>query len=508
MAEAGERPEEAPGRLNGAGPIGVIDIGSNSVRLVVYERLNRAPMPLFNEKALCGLGRGIALTGKLDAKAVDSALGAIRRYRALADQMRAKEVHVFATAAARDAKNGPEFIDQIERITRGPVSLLTGPEEARLSALGVISGFRDPNGVAGDLGGGSLEVVDVKGREIGAGETFPLGGLMLEEAASRSTVKAVAIATEALAKSSVLKKGKGRRFYAIGGTWRSLARLHMSQTGYPLHVMHNYAIPADDALEFCKLIAHHELSSIESIESVSKSRQPLLPYGAVVLGEIIRVMKPSEIVLSALGVREGHLYELLSVEDQKRDPLITACEELAILRSRSPRHARELGPWTGQVFAAMGIEETKEEARLRLAASLLADIGWRAHPEYRGTQALNIIANGAFVGLDHPGRAFLALAIAYRHDGPPGEGAPNLREIASSRLIERARVLGLTLRVAYLISSAMPGVVPRTRVERKGKSLNLVLPKDLEDISGERVEKQLGQLAKLAGMDSAIVIEK
>src|SRR5689334_10718517 len=125
MAEAGEKPEEAPGRLNGNGPIGVIDIGSNSVRLVVYERLNRAPLPLFNEKALVGLGRGIALTGKLDGKAVDSALGAIRRYRALSDQMRAKELHVFATAAARDAKNGPEFISQIEKITRGSVSLLT-----------------------------------------------------------------------------------------------------------------------------------------------------------------------------------------------------------------------------------------------------------------------------------------------------------------------------------------------------------------------------------------------
>jgi exopolyphosphatase/guanosine-5'-triphosphate,3'-diphosphate pyrophosphatase len=508
MDDSGARLEEAPGRLDGDGPIGVIDIGSNSVRLVVYERLTRAPMPLFNEKALVGLGRGIALTGKLDSGAVASALGSVRRYRALADQMRAKELHVFATAAARDAKNGPDFIAQIEKITRGPVSLLTGSEEARLSALGVISGFRDPNGIAGDLGGGSLEVVDIKGREIGAGETFPLGGLMLEEASTKSTSKAVTIATEALAKSAVLKKGKGRRFYAIGGTWRSLARLHMSQTGYPLHVMHHYAIPADDAAEFCELVAHHELSSIESIDSVSKSRQPLLPYGAVVLGEIIRVMKPSEIVLSALGVREGHLYELLTPEEQKRDPLLVSCEELAILRSRSPRHARELGPWAGQVIAAMGIEESKEEARLRQAASLLADIGWRAHPEYRGTQAINIIANGAFVGVDHPGRAFLALSIAYRHDGPPSEGIPNLREIASSRLIERARVLGLTLRVAYLISGAMPGVVPRTRVERKGKSLNLVLPKDLEDISGERVERQLGQLAKLAGLESAVIIEK
>ena len=107
---------------------------------------------------------------------------------------------------------------------------------------------------------------------------------------------------------------------------------------------------------------------------------------------------------------------------------------------------------------------TTEEARLRHAACLLADIGWRAHPEYRGEQSLNLIAHAAFIGIDHPGRAYLALANFYRHEGLIDEAlSPHIREIASTRLMERARALGATLRVAYLISGAMPDVVGRTR---------------------------------------------
>lgn len=500
--------EVAPGRLDGGGAVAVIDIGSNSVRLVVYERLCRAPTPLFNEKALCGLGRSVAHTGRLDESAVTSALDAIRRFVALSRQMGVVDLHIFATAAAREADNGAEFVAAVERVAGREVALLTGREEARLSALGVISGFHFANGVAGDLGGGSLEVVDVKVDQVGPGETFPLGGLRLEDAAGKTIKKADKIVAQTLDKSSVLANGKGRSFYAIGGTWRSLARLHMRQTGYPLHVMHHYRLEPDEALEFCRMVAYREVDSLASIEAVSRNRRPLLPYGALVLQHVVKTMKPSEVVMSALGVREGHLFDLLEPAEQREDPLLAAADELAQLRSRSPRHARELSPWAGQVLAALGVDETDEEARLREAACLLADIGWRAHPEYRGEQSLNIIAHGNFIGIDHPGRAYLALAIYYRHVGLiDAQLSPRIRELASTRLMERARTLGATLRVAYLISGAMPGVIGRTRIELRDKALTLVLPEDLGDLAGERLLRRLGQLAKLAGREPAIAIE-
>jgi exopolyphosphatase/guanosine-5'-triphosphate,3'-diphosphate pyrophosphatase len=500
--------EEAPGRLRGGGAVAIVDIGSNSVRLVVYERLARAATPLFNEKELCGLAKGLATTGRLDLGAIESALAAIRRFKALATQMNVASMHVLATAAPREASNGKEFLRAVESITGASVQLLSGAEEARLTALGVLSGIHEPNGIAGDLGGGSLEVIDIRNTKIGNGETFPIGGLRLEEAADKSIKKAEKLVAEALEGSKVLGKGEKRPFYAIGGTWRSLARLHMRQTGYPLHVMHQYSIEPDEASDFCRMVAKRDIDSLDSIEVVSRNRRALLPYGALVLDQVIKVMNPSMIVMSALGVREGHLYDLLDREEQAKDPLISACEELAYLRSRSPRHVKELGPWSGMVFQALGLDETTEEARLRVAACLLGDIGWRAHPEYRGEQSLNLIAHAAFIGIDHPGRAYLALANFYRHEGLIDEGlSPHIRELASTRLIERARALGATLRVAYLISGAMPGVVGRTKVMTRGRALTLILPRDLAPLAGARVSGRLAQLAKLAGRESPFVIQ-
>ena len=503
-------PEPAPGRLPGLGPLAVIDIGSNSVRLVLYERLTRTPTVIFNEKVLAGLGRGVETTGRLQDGGVAQALAALSRFRQICDQMGARSVTVLATAAARDAANGPGFIAEVERICAVPVGLLTGQQEAHYAAQGVLSGFWTPNGIAGDLGGGSLEVVDVHDGdiELGRGKTFPLGGLRLLEASEGSLKKAEKLAADHLAGCELLPTGEGRDFYAIGGTWRSLARLHMFQTGYPLHVMHQYTIQAGEALEFCRTVARGAVDSLDSIEVISRQRRALLPYGAIVLGQIIRIAKPRAVVLSALGLREGLLYERLDPAEKKQDPLIAAAGELALLRSRSPRHVAELGPWTGQLFEAIGIDETSEERRLRIAACLLSDIGWRAHPDYRGEQSVAIISNANFIGIDHPGRAYLALAVYYRHFGLVDDAlSPRVREMASTRLKERARSLGAALRVAYVLSAAAPGVVPRVRIATAGDKLVLRLPPDLARLDGEILRKRLDQLAKLAGMTAAVEID-
>ncbi|MCP4384382.1 MAG: exopolyphosphatase, partial [Hyphomicrobiales bacterium] len=250
------------------------------------------------------------------------------------------------------------------------------------------------------------------------------------------------------------------------------------------------------------------VDSLDSIDVVSRNRRSLLPYGAAVLEQIVKVMNPKRIVMSALGVREGHLYDLLPDDERIRDPLIVACEELAWLRSRSPRHAGELIPWSAQAFQAIGLDETSGEVRLRHAACLLADIGWRVHPDYRGEQSLNLIAHASFIGIDHPGRAYLALANFYRHEGLIDEAlSPGIRELAPTRYMERARALGAILRTAYLISGAMPGVVGRTRLERRGKALALVLPQDLAPLGGSRVARRLGQIAKTAGLAPVIDVE-
>jgi exopolyphosphatase/guanosine-5'-triphosphate,3'-diphosphate pyrophosphatase len=497
-------PDFAPGRLPGTRPVAVIDIGSNSVRLVVYEGLTRAPTPVFNEKALCGLGRVLASTGRLADDAVAAALAALRRFRALADQLQVEDLYVLATAAARDAANGPDFLAAAERICRSPIDLISGEIEARLTALGIVSGIWRPDGIAGDLGGGSLELVTVKDDVIGRGESLPLGGLRLIDASGGSLKKAERIVRGAL-ETVDLSAGEGRPFYAIGGTWRALARLHIKHANYPLKVMHGYEIPAKDAMEFARLVEKAAPENLEAIEFVSTERRPLLAYGALVLEHVVRAQKASKVVISALGVREGLLYSLLTPEERRLDPLLAAARELALLRSRSPVHARELVEWTDRLFADVDPQETIEERRLRHAACLLADIGWRAHPDYRGEQSVSIIANAAFVGVDHPGRAFLALAVFFRHAGlGDSELSPRLRQLVNPRAFQRARVLGAAMRVAYIISASMRGVLPRTPLRLENETLVLHLERDLADLAADRVANRLRSLAKLVGVSARI----
>jgi exopolyphosphatase / guanosine-5'-triphosphate,3'-diphosphate pyrophosphatase len=498
----------AQGRIDNGPPVAVIDIGSNSVRLVVYEGLTRSLTPIFNEKVLAGLGREVLSTGLLAEDAVDKALAALVRFRALARSMRVGKQFAIATAACRDASNGREFIARAEKVIGVPITIVSGRREAELSALGVTSGFYKPDGIVGDLGGGSLELIDVHGARIKSGVTLPLGGLALQDLSSKSIAKAEKITRDALAGVDLLKHGRGRDFYAVGGTWRSLTRLHMWQTGYPLHVMHGYVIPATEALEFSNLVRRVDPETLSKIEIVTSARRPLLAYAALVLENIVRRARPRRVVVSALGVREGLLYSMLSDTEKRRDALISAAQELNVLRSRSPEHGEELAAWSDQFMASSGLDETPEEKRLRRAACLLADIGWRAHPDYRGEQSLNIISHAAFVGVDHPGRAFIALAVYFRHVGlAEDEVSPHVRELATARMIDRARVLGATMRVAYLISAAMPGVLPQTPLVVERGKLKLKLRGRHRDLGGERIFARLRQLARLVGREPVIAME-
>ena len=492
----------AQGRLDHGPPVAVVDIGSNSVRLVVYEGLTRSPTPIFNEKVLAGLGREVQSTSLLAPDAVEAAFATLRRFRALCDRLEVARLWAIATAACRDAANGKAFVTEAERICGVKIDVLSGKREAELSALGVVSGFHRPDGIVGDLGGGSLELTEVHGQRVRPGLTLPLGGLALQDVSAKSIKKAEKIVRSQLEDARVLAGGKGRTFFAIGGTWRALARLHMWQTGYPLHVMHGYVMPAKEAYEFSSLVHRVDPEMLSQIEVVTDARRPLLAYAALVLENVVRLAKPKDVVVSALGVREGLLYSMLEAAERAKDPLIAAASELNVLRSRSPAHGEELISWTDRFMASSGLDETAEERRLRHAACLLADIGWRAHPDYRGEQSLNIIANAAFVAVDHPGRTFIALAVFFRHVGLVDEElSPRLRELATTRVLDRARVLGAALRVAYIVSASTIGVLPKTPMVVERGRLVLRFENGLKALAGERVFVRLRQLARLIGRE-------
>jgi exopolyphosphatase/guanosine-5'-triphosphate,3'-diphosphate pyrophosphatase len=271
--------------------------------------------------------------------------------------------------------------------------------------------------------------------------------------------------------------------------------------------MHNYVIPARDALEFSKLVERVDVASATAIEGVSSARRPLLAYGAAVLEEIVRQSNPREIVISALGVREGLLYESLAPDDRALDPLIVAAGEFNRLRSRAPAHAEDLFAWTGGIFDTTHLAETPGEKRLRQAVCLLSDVAWRAHPDYRAEQSHEMIANANLIGLDHSSRAFVALAVSFRHVSGDEPIGLNSRALASPRQIERARVIGGAMRVAFILSAAMPGVLPRAPlVTRKGKVI-VTLPPDLAALNSDRLQTRLKQFAKLVGGDPEVRVE-
>ena len=488
--------------------VAVIDIGSNSVRLVVYESMTRSLVTLFNEKTLCGLGREVQTTGLLAPDAVAKALTSLRRFRALCRVMKVGRVYAIATAACRDATNGPDFIAKAERICGVKIEILSGPREAKLSALGVISGIHKPDGIVGDLGGGSLELIDVQGNRVRSGVTLPLGSLALQDLSHKSLKRAERIVRNDLSDVAQLKAGRARTFYAVGGTWRALARIHIVQSGYPLRVMHGYSIPAPDALDFARRLRRLAAANmLANIEVVADARRPLLTYAALVLEYIIRVAKPKTIVFSTFGVREGLLYSMLPQAERSEDGLICAAQTLNELLSRSARHAEELIDWTDRLVRVVKLRETEEDRRLRHAACLLSDVGWRVHPDHRGEETLSLITNGNFGAVTHQGRVFVALSVFYRYAGLSEQNEPPavIRELLPPAMVERARVLGAAFRVAHLVSAARPGVLPANHFRGRGRKLMLVFEHRLVDLVADRVGSRFKQLAKLVGRSGSIV---
>ncbi|RIA56833.1 Ppx/GppA phosphatase family protein [Dichotomicrobium thermohalophilum] len=495
-------------------PVAVIDIGSNSVRLVIFEGLTRSPTQLHNESVTCRLGSGVARTGRMKDENVARALDTLRRFRALITHMGVKMFHPFATAAVRIAANGDEFIAAAERICGTRIEILSDVREAELTANGILSGFMNADGLAGDIGGRSLELVEIRERNIRLDNPRPrslaLGHLYMHEAYGDDFNAGKTEADRALSEVDWLDLGKDRPFYAIGGEWRAIARLHMVKTGYPLRIYHGYQIDADEAQRFTRDVVKSANGAIPGIDQISRNRRDTIRHACLVMWRLLKRVKPSRVVISAFGVREGLHYTLLEEKERARDPLVAACEDAAVIGGRSLDYVRELCDWTDNLFALVGHEETAEERRLRRAACLLSDVGWRAHPDYRGEQSLNLSAHWAVAGTDHPGRLFIALANYYRHEGSlKGELSPLFRNLLAQspdgeRAHERARILGSAMRVAYIISAGTPGIISRTPLEVVDGRLTLNLPPKFREFDGERVRQRLDQLASVLNLDSSI----
>lgn len=486
-----------------AGPdtrVAIIDIGSNSVRLVVYRGAARLPAILFNEKVMAGLGRGLSETGAIGAGSLALARAALARFALLAREMQVRELRTVATAAVRDASNGRELIAAAEKLGL-TVELLAGEEEAMASGLGVLSGIPDADGIVGDLGGGSLELVRVVAGTVTDRVSFPLGVLRLGAIRARGKGMLDREVARLIEESGWKGRGRGLPFYLVGGSWRSLAKLDMHLSGYPLPVLHQYPLSMERLAELGRALTDITKAELKAVPDLSGARMPTLSDATALLLATTRHLGSTGTIVSSYGLREGLLYQRLTAEQRQEDPLIVAARDEGDRLGRFPEHGDLLEAWIAPLFAG----EPPEMARLRHAACLLADVGWHANPEFRDERGMEIALHGNWVGIDATGRALMAQALYTSLGGKQLTPEP-LGRLAGPEALHRAKLWGLSMRLGQRLSGGVAAPLKRSRLALEDGTLALILESADEALYGDAVEKRHRALAAAFGKEPVLEV--
>jgi exopolyphosphatase/guanosine-5'-triphosphate,3'-diphosphate pyrophosphatase len=494
-AEAALFPEPSRGTPS-AFDAAVLDVGSNSVRLVIYRIEGRAIWTLFNEKVQAGLGRGVEQTRLLDPDGVDAALTALRRFRAVLDAVHPARVYSAATAAVREAADGPLFVERVKQQIGLELRVLKGEEEAYYSALGVLAGAPQAEGVVGDLGGSSLELVKLKNGAPGKGVTLPCGpfalglGKPFDPTAVRKEVG------KKLDKAGGFKGGKC--FYAVGGAWRSLALVHMRLADYPLEILHQYEMTAAEALDAARFVARQSKASLERIEGLSKKRVDALPYAAILLEALVERLEFERVAISAYGLREGLVFDAMPQDLKREDPLIAGCAALGARQAIAEDLGHALEVWLAPAMASLPpVFSARRDAVLMAAACRLADLGSRLHPDHRADLVFEQVLRAPIAGMNHTERAFLAMSLFSRHTASQNIPEPRIigRLLSPERLL-RARALGAAMRLGCDLSGRSAALLARSslRFERSRVILSAE-PSARDLLLGEQTARRCATLA-------------
>ena len=486
-------------------PYGIIDIGSNSVRLVVYDALGRAPLPRFNEKSLCRLGDGLAQTGAIRPESFRRTIEAVRRFHAIADAMGVTRLDATATEAMRRASNGGELKAAIKAGAGIEIRILTGEEEARHAALGVVSGFFRPVGLIGDMGGGSLEVAEALDDRVGERwVSLPLGALPVEALLE----KGIDVAKKEV--DSMLADGLPPAlahpvFYPVGGGWRALAKAHMAAVGWPVPVVHGYSVETSVIRAFAKSLWRGSGMKDVTLAAVPSRRARTLPAAALVLDRVLKRLAPERVTFSALGLREGWLYAQLDVAERTRDALVEAAQLIGLPAARVHDFAPALVQWTAVLFPG----ESTAEARLRIAACALSDIAWRDHQDLRASESFRRLLTFPFIGITHEERVLLAAAVHARYGGKADDPclSPAI-DLLSKPLRRRATILGLAMTLAYRLSAGAPTVLAEAELKIETDAVRLVVGQAARVPDSEVVADRLAALAAAIGVKGAEVVER
>ena len=470
--------------------VGVVDVGSNSVRLVVFDGAARSPAYFYNEKIMCALGAGMSETGRLNPEGRTRALAALKRFKLLGDNMGTGPLNAVATAAVREAEDGPEFRDEVERETGIRLFVIDGREEARLSAQGVLLGWPGAYGLICDIGGSSMELAEIDGGHVGNRVSSPLGPLKLRDIKGGAKARKAHIRETITHMRQELGPQKNRLFL-VGGSWRAIAKIDMERRGYPLHVLHEYRMTPKAVRETAKLIAKSDLEDLRQLANISPARIGLVPHAAEVLREVVKTFKPRDIAISSYGIREGLLYEQMPQKLRDRDPLIEACRFAEAKDARLPGYGKVIYEFIQPLFKSA----KAEHRRLIKAACLLHDVSWRAHPDYRAEDCFDNATRANLGGLKHSERVFLGLALMHRYSNKrEGTRFEALNPLITEKDLLQAEILGKAMRFAALLWMERDAKLGRLKWFPKKKLLELHLSPEATPLYGEVAEARFMSL--------------
>ena len=474
------------------GRIGIIDVGSNSVRLVVFDGFSRSPSYFFNEKVLCGLGKGSHKEKKLNPLGKKDAIRAIKRFIAITKKMNLTELVGVATAAIRNASDGREFVKIVYEETNLLLYVASGAEEAELSANGVLLGWPKASGLVCDMGGGSLEVAELVNGKVGFCETSPLGGLSLSE------FKGSLLKLDDFIKSSVESLCSGlnvprSNLYLVGGSFRAFAKIDIALANYPLKVLHEYKIDSSQAGRTARWILDSNISELCKLVDLSRERVTLLPTACRVLLQLINTLKSDYILFSSYGLREGILFYQMPERIRSLDPLIEACRDQERSSSRFPGFGEQLFYWLKPIFSNLA----EDDRRLYRAACLLHDTTWKAHPDYRAEMSFETVTRSNLGGIDHQGRIFLALALMSRYKKIPiSKQLEGPLTILGKIRTNEAITLGRAMRLGAMVSGTSIVNLKKCKLFIKDQVVTLTLTKNGADLAAGTVERRLKALAE------------
>jgi exopolyphosphatase/guanosine-5'-triphosphate,3'-diphosphate pyrophosphatase len=482
--------------------VGVVDVGSNSVRMVVFDGAARSPAYFYNEKVMAGLGQGLAETGRLNPRGRERAFAALRRFALLAKGMGIAPLTCVATAAVRDAEDGPEFQALVERETGLHLHVIDGAEEARLSAQGVLLGWPEADGLICDIGGNSMELAEVRRGRVWRRVTSQLGPFRLQQVPG-GRKELISHIKQVVTDLAAQMGTDYERIYLVGGSWRAIARLDMERRAYPLLVLHEYRMEPEGLIKTLDWIEKNDLADLRARTGISNARMELVPLASLVLRELIESFTPKEIDISSYGIREGLLYEQMPERLRRRDPLIEACRHAERSMSRMPGFGKKLHAFIQPIWGQV----TPEKYRLMRAACLLHDTTWRTHPDYRAEACFDNVTRANMAALSHPERVFLGLALLHRYkNSRAGSRFEPLFSLLTPEQIQEAEVLGKAMRFGAMFAIHEPQDAGALDYKPKKNLLELRLTKRGAGLFGEVAEARFASLATALKAEPKVIL--